>query len=345
LIAEGDSKPTVSDDIEWEDYKKQFGKSYKTKASENAHKQAFLDSQGFVKEHNGKHSRGEKKYSIGINHLADLLPAERDIMLGHRPLSTSKTESDNPIVVEKRSTNSFLTCSKFVPNPSTVLPASVDWRTKGYVTPVKNQGQCGSCWSFSATGALEGQMFKKTGKLPSLSEQNLVDCDTNDGGCNGGNSVVAFAYVHNNGGIDTEASYPYSANTLNNGVSGTCAYNKANVAADDVNCVTIQSGNETALKYAVATVGPISVAIYANFSEFYGLSASSGTVDDEICDSPPPTLDHAVLIVGYGTDSSGTDYWIVKNSWSTSWGNGGYFNLVRGKDCIGIADDTVYPTV
>jgi cathepsin L len=247
----------INNSMTWEEYKETFDKSYNTTDLDKQHKAAFLKTQQNVLQHNAKYAAGEKKYTVGLNQLSDLLQHEKDRMRGHK--------SRHQHTRRQRQ----VSCNFYVPDPAAVVPASVDWRTQGYVTPVKSQGFCGSCYTFSATGALEGQMMRKTGILPSLSEQNIVDCDKIDGGCNGGNAANVFSYVQTNGGIDTEASYPYSTTTYTTGVGGTtCAYNPANSAGDSTGCVAILPLNETAMQIAVATVGPISIALYANFSEF-----------------------------------------------------------------------------
>jgi C1A family cysteine protease len=212
------------------------------------------------------------------------------------------------------------------------LPASVDWVAKGAVTGVKDQGQCGSCWSFSTTGAIEGAYFIKYGKLYSLSEQELVDCDTVDSGCNGGLMDNAFTYVQKYG-ITTESSYPYTA------VQGTCKSTTPVIPPGVVKGFVdvLPSGDENALAAAVAQQ-PVSVAIQANqlAFQFYSSGILTGTCGKR--------LDHGVLAVGYGTDGT-TPYWRVKNSWGTGWGEGGYIRIQRGADKCGIADAASYPVL
>nr|CAB3234501.1 cathepsin L1 [Phallusia mammillata] len=269
----------------------------------------------------------KKTYMLAMNHLGDLNTTEYARLNGYR----------NDIRLKRNSTGTGFQYQRLLNIAETSLPTTVDWREKGYVTPVKNQGQCGSCWSFSATGSLEGQHFKKYGKLVSLSEQNLIDCSTPEGnqGCNGGLMDQAFKYIKLQGGIDTESSYPYEA------VDDTCRYNKKNSGADDVGYMDIPTEDETALKEAVATQGPVSVAIDASHQSFQFYA--TGVYNEPSCSTS--LLDHGVLVVGYGT-LDGKDYWLVKNSWGESWGKDGYIMMSRNKDNqCGIATQASYPLV
>jgi C1A family cysteine protease len=222
---------------------------------------------------------------------------------------------------------------------------SVDWVAEGKVTPVKNQGQCGSCWAFSTTGSMEGAYAIAQGKDISswdgFSEEQLVQCDTSSGdsGCNGGLMDYAFEYIMGNGGICSEDDYPYSSST---GVTGTCVTGCSNVADSTPSSYTDVDETEAALMQAVEQQ-PVSVAIQANQLAF---QAYSGGVLTGRCGT---MLDHGVLAVGYGTWEDGTDYWKVKNSWGDSWGMDGYILIERGSsqrggEC-GILESASFPTL
>lgn len=213
------------------------------------------------------------------------------------------------------------------------LPASVDWRAKGAVTGVKDQGQCGSCWAFSTTGALEGRDFIKTGELKSFSEQQLVDCSKDNGGCNGGDMGLAMDYASKNP-LEVEANYPYK------GANGDCQYAAAKGESSNEGHKNVAPNNKDQLKAAIAK-GPVSVAIEADTMvfQFY----QGGVLNNSGCGT---NLDHGVLAVGYGSEN-GQDYYIVKNSWGPNWGEQGYIRLaaVDGAGICGIQMAAVFPTV
>jgi len=207
------------------------------------------------------------------------------------------------------------------------VPTSVDWTAAGAVTPVKDQGQCGSCWSFSTTGAMEGAIKTKYGTLPSLSEQNFVDCDTftnggKDHGCNGGLMDNAFAWATKNGGVCSETDYPYVSGTTKS--AGTCTQSKCTKVAHSAptKYTDVATKSDSAMMSALA-LQPVAIAIEADQASFQlftsGVLTSACGVN----------LDHGVLATGYGT-LNGADYYRVKNSWGSGWGDKGYINLGRG---------------
>jgi cathepsin L len=273
------------------------GKSY-SQAEFTAKYATFKANMDFVAQWNAQ--EGEH-HEVAINQFADLTAAEFARLYNGLRVSVDASKVN------------------YVASPTAT---AVDWRTKGAVTPVKNQGQCGSCWSFSTTGSTEGAHQIKTGSLVSLSEQNLVDCSTAQGnqGCNGGLMTQAMDYIISNKGIDTEASYPYTAQ------DGTCRFKTASVGATLASYTNVQQGSESDL-VAKITLGPTSVAIDASHSSFQ--LYSKGVYYEPACSST--ALDHGVLAVGYDTDGS-KPYYIVKNSWGTSWGQAGYIWMSRNRN-------------
>ncbi|KAL4233440.1 hypothetical protein ACF0H5_008121 [Mactra antiquata] len=302
-------------------FKQVHQKKYDDDLEELTRRQIFEANINYIRKHNIKYAKGEKSYTLGVNHFTDLTNKEFvNLYTGHLKARVNTS------------------ASLYLPPYNVLLPESVDWRDKNLVTEVKNQGQCGSCWSFSATGSLEGQNAKATGKLISLSEQQLVDCSGTYGnqGCNGGLMDQAFEYIKAIGGIESESDYPYEARE-----EYSCHFKKSLERVKVSGYVDIEEGSESKLLSAVATVGPISIAIDASHPTFQ--SYRSGVYDEPNCSSTQ--LDHGVLIVGYGVED-GQDYWLVKNSWGAEWGEEGYIKMSRNKENqCGIASQASYPTV
>ena len=215
---------------------------------------------------------------------------------------------------------------------SNAAPAAWDWRDKGYVSPVKDQGSCGSCWAFSTVANLEGLYYKNKGKMITMSEQMLVDCDTYDSACNGGLMEYAFTWLQENGGIMTDTDYPYkgSKKSCNSVPSKYVDMRITGYTKLGSSSSTWDPVDEDEIKEFLYETGPLAVALNANPLQTY----SSGILDKTSSQCPTSGINHAVTMVGYGTD--GKDYWIVKNSWGKSWGESGYFRIRRGNGTCGI---------
>jgi C1A family cysteine protease len=251
-------------------------------------------------------------FTLDVNSFSDLTQSE----FHNKYIGGFIIRNDNEYI-----NFTFESCKKFKFN-GTVLPDKLDWREFNAVTSVKNQGICGSCWSFSATGAIEGAYAIKTQNLISLSEQQLIDCSQlyGNNGCNGGLMDSAFKYAMFNG-LCSEKEYPYASS--NGQTEYYCSACSPIVNVN--NCYDVQPNNQVSLKEAVS-VGPVSVAIDADTQYFQ--SYSSGILDLPYCNT---NLNHGVLIVGYGEDN-GKKYWLVKNSWGDNWGEKGYFRILRTDD-------------
>jgi len=292
----------------WRQFKKDYSRDYAAngKESESHRFEIFKSNVEMIREQNAKNL----SYRLGVNQFTDHTVEEFSATYLDRYRSDWKQFEDYPT-------------EPFSSYDQKTLGDEVDWVSRGAVTPVKSQQCCGSAWAFSTTGSVEGAYFIASGKLLSLSEAELVECDEKDPG-------YEFNYIKDNG-ISTEAGYPH---TCACGRTGRCATEKRHPVVKISGFVDIPLGDEDALKAAVATQ-PVSVNIQADKLMFY----QSGVFDDSACGKQ---LDHAVLNVGYGTD--GKDYWKLKNSWAESWGEEGYIRMVRGKNMCGIALEAAYPT-
>jgi len=300
-------------------YIKQFGKKYSHEefASRFANFRTNVEK---IRIHNTQ--RKDATYTMGLNQFSDLTAAEfKSKYYGYQPINNEFLRSKNYHQITEQA------------------PTAVDWRPRA-VTPVKNQGQCGSCWAFSTTGSTEGAWVLQGGNtLVSLSEQQLVDCSSAEGnqGCNGGLMDQGFQYIIKNNGICSEQDYPYVSA---GGTSpGTCSASSCTTVARIDGFTDVPANDENSLLNAVGTIGPVSVAIEADQSVFQ--SYTGGIINDPSCGT---TLDHGVLVVGYGTDN-GQDYWIVKNSWGATWGEAGYVRLARNVNQCGISQQPSYPTI
>ncbi|KAL8154200.1 hypothetical protein V2J09_011960 [Rumex salicifolius] len=293
-----------SDESLWDLYERWRAHHTVSRSLDEKHKR-FNVFKGNVK-HIHEVNKMDKPYKLRLNKFADLTNHEfRSLYAGSKISHHSMLTGTRDTMADK---------GTFMYADVASVPPSVDWRKKGAVTPVKDQGQCGSCWAFSTVVAVEGVNQIKTKKLVSLSEQELIDCDnTQNQGCNGGLMELAFDFVHKNGGLTTEDNYPYKANAVS--IDGHEAVPK----------------NDEASLLKAAANQPIAVAIDAGGNDFQFYSE----------------LNHGVGLVGYGATVDGTKYWIVKNSWGSEWGEKGYIRMARDvsakEGLCGIAMMASYP--
>nr|KYP43312.1 Fruit bromelain [Cajanus cajan] len=292
-------------------------RSYTDEAEKQKRFKIFMENLEYVEKFNNAENTS---YKMGLNQFSDL--TEQEFIASHTGFKISS------LPVSDSSLNT-------IPLNLTGIPSNFDWRDKGVVTNVKNQGECACCWAFSTVGAIEGLVGIKTNKLISLSEQQLLDCDRTNNGCQGGFMVRAFKYIVDNGGIATENNYPYQ------GFQGTCQSGGKQLAVKISGFVNVPTNSEEYLLQAVVQQ-PVSVAVSINnnFRSYReGVFAGPcGTV-----------LNHAVTLIGYGTNNDGTKYWLIKNSWGETWGEKGYMRLQRESGEVGgvcgIAKVASYPTL
>ncbi|XP_071733936.1 vignain-like [Rutidosis leptorrhynchoides] len=316
-------KELETEDSLWEMYER--WRSYHTLATDHQEKQRRFNVFKANVQHVHETNKMNKPYKLQLNKFADMTNHEfRSIYAG------SKIHHRRMLQGDRIGNKTFMYANV------DRVPSSVDWRKKGAVTPVKDQGQCGSCWAFSTVVAVEGINQIKTKELVSLSEQELIDCDTSENqGCNGGLMDLAFDFIKKKGGLTKEETYPYTA------ADGRCDAIKENAPVVSIDGhEDVPQNNEDALMKAVANQ-PCAVAIDAEGSDFqfYKEGVFNGKCGTN--------LDHGVAVVGYGTTLDGTKYWIVKNSWGPEWGEKGYIRMERGisnkQGLCGIAMEASYP--
>ncbi|XP_015953598.1 senescence-specific cysteine protease SAG39-like isoform X2 [Arachis duranensis] len=301
-----------------EKWMEEYGKVYKDGEEKERRFRIFKNNVEFIESFN---AAGDKSFKLSVNRFADLSVEEFKASLNGLPKSHWQT-------------------TPFRHENVTDIPETVDWRKRGVVTPIKDQGTCGSWWAFSSVAAVEGIHKISTGKLVSLSVQELVDCVRGDGeGCYGGYMEDAYTFIAKNGGISSESDYPYKQ------VEKPCKANEKETihnVAKIKGFEKVPSNNEKALLKAVAKQ-PVSVYLQASgyYFQFYSSGIFTG-----ICETEP---DHTATVVGYGKDKDGTKYWIVKNSWGTDWGEKGYIRMkreVHAKEGLcGIANNVTYPII
>lgn len=306
----------VKAEILFENFMKKYNRKYANDLEHNMRMRTFKRNLHKIEMLN-KHEQGTAKY--GITEFADMTEKEYLHRTGLRVPERHENDLGNP--------------TAHIPEIED-LPTEFDWREKSAVTAVKNQGQCGSCWSFSVTGNVEGLHAIKTGKLEAYSEQELLDCDTTDNACNGGYMDDAFKAIEKIGGLELEEEYPYMARKQKK-----CMFNSTLSHVKVKGVVDLPKGDEVAMQKFLVSTGPISIGINANAMQFYRGGVSHPW--KVLCRKS--NLDHGVLIVGYGIKeyplfNKTLPYWTIKNSWGPKWGEQGYYRVYRGDNSCGVAE-------
>lgn len=313
----------------WNNFKVLHNKVYENQQVDAMRHRIFLQSKDRIEKFNAQNGT---TFKLAVNKFSDRKSEEISRLYGVR--MPKQMESMQNSLEEQSFLDSIMEDTSFE------SPASVDWRKEaGRVSRVKDQGDCGSCWAFATIGVLEGQeVVRNRSSLVELSEQNLVDCDPVDRGCNGGFPERALRFIKQQGGIVSENSYPYKAKT-----GKKCLFQKDNIVISDSGAAVLQGQSEDKLKRLVARFGPVAVLINADV--FLFPYYKFGVYVDPACGNQPETFNHAVLVVGYGTDPIEGDYWLVKNSWGEDWGEKGYIRMARNhNNMCGIATAPVIPT-
>lgn len=302
-------------------FRKRHSKDYASNLEHTKRKEIFRQNLRFIHSKN----RARLGFTLDVNHLADRTELELKALRGKQYTDGYNGGSPFPY------TNLDAIMDQ--------IPDDLDWRIYGAVTPVKDQSVCGSCWSFGTTGTIEGAYFLKYGHLVRLSQQALIDCSWGYGnnGCDGGEDFRSYEWMMKHGGIPLEDEYGGYL-----GQDGYCHVENVTLTAKITGYVNVTSGDIDALKVALAKHGPISVAIDASHKTFSFYS--NGIYYDPECGNKLDQLDHAVLLVGYGT-INGNPYWLVKNSWSNYWGNDGYILMSPKDNNCGVATDPTYVTM
>jgi len=300
----------------WIYFKQTHNKNYNDATEEAFRKGIFAANLAKINQHNEEYARGEHTYKMAVNQFADLTHDE------FMEMQTLRVPDMPPAKGKYRMT-------------SKVMATDVDWRDEGYVTAVKDQKQCGSCWAFGAVASMEAAHFEKHGSTLQMSEQQVVDCDNRNSGCNGGWYDTAWQYIKEEGGLEAQSDYPYT------GRDGSCKAGQADFVTSVSGCVGgpnyyCDNGGKVADEDELQKMlndRPIAVAVDATPFQFYG----TGILDCRNFHS----LNHAVFAVGYVSGS----HYIVKNSWGTSWGEDGYVRVGMGGNPCGIADYPAYVIV